>query len=288
MKNLIFILLLTPSVFWGQPPIEPPHWADMGLVKKTFVAHYTIPRFQTGENGFQEWIKFELNDYKKIQNLIKKGDLEVSWNGHSQNADIKTSDSTVKKEIERVFKKMPLWYSNFPQWEDVSGKDTIFVDDTKKEFYRFLLPDNPFLFQFRLTDSLSYQYVSKSFSDTIEVTGGRLGFPTQEKLYPIFIFRENLTKRLGHLIKKQVDEHFLLRKSYKLLALKEMDIVIRVVPDVRVYVEATTKRAKRVSKRLEKIIHKKWRSWELDQGQIKIKARLMPNLGIWVYGGREY
>jgi hypothetical protein len=292
MKNLFVILFLTPSVFWGQTPFEPPHWADLGAVKKTFVANYSIPQFQTGEKGFQEWLKFELKDYQTIQKLIKKGDLEVYWIGHSQSADIKTSDSTAKHEIERVFKKMPLWYYGYLGWEDKSGQDTIFVDDTKKEYYKFAVPDNSFLFTFRLTDSLTYQYEGKNFSDTIQVTGGHLGFAKHEKIYSINDIgsAKYLATSFAFLIKKEVDKHFLLRKTYKLLALKEMDITVRLTFDVRIYIDATTKRAKRLSNRLVKLIHKKWRYWGFYKAgnQSMIRVRLTPYSGAWIYTGREY
>ena len=79
MKPFLFIFSLFTTFLMGQNPIEPPHWSELGLVKKTFVARYNIPKFQTGEKGFQEWIRFELNDYQAIQKLLKSGELKVNW-----------------------------------------------------------------------------------------------------------------------------------------------------------------------------------------------------------------
>ena len=139
MKPFLLIFSLLPAFLMGQNPIEPPHWSELGLVKKTFVARYNIPKFQTDEKGFQEWIRFELNDYRAIQKLLKSGELEVNWTDERKPV-IKTSDSLVKNEIIRVFNKMPIGFYTYFEWEDISGKDTIFVDETKKEFYRFLIP----------------------------------------------------------------------------------------------------------------------------------------------------
>ena len=139
MKPFLLIFSLFPTFLMGQNPIEPPHWSELGLVKKTFVARYNIPKFQTGEKGFQEWIRFELNDYQAIQKLLKSGELEVNWTD-KRKPIVETSDSVVKNEIIRVFKKMPIGFYTYFEWEDISGKDTIFVDETKKEFYRFLIP----------------------------------------------------------------------------------------------------------------------------------------------------
>lgn len=187
MNNFLFILLLTPSVFWGQEPLKPPYLPDADFQfyapKRTFVAVYTVPEFQTGKKGFQEWIKYELNDYKLIQKQIKQGDLKVSW--QSGQFDIETKDSLVKNEILRVFNKMPAWDFNEGYWKSKFKADTVFFDKRNNVFYRFKLPEN-FSFRFKLDDSLYYQLESKSFPDTIELVGGRYGVLTRsESLLPI-------------------------------------------------------------------------------------------------------
>ena len=131
IKPFLLILAFYPIFLTSQNVPEPPHWSELCLVKKTFVARYNIPKFQTGEKGFQEWIRFELNDYRMIQKLLKRGELKVNWTDKRKPV-VEISDSVVKNEIIRVFKKMPIGFYTYFEWEDISGKDTIFVDETKK------------------------------------------------------------------------------------------------------------------------------------------------------------
>ena len=248
------------------------------------MARYDIPKFQTDEKGFQEWIRFELNDYRAIQKLLKSGELEVNWTDERKPV-IKTSDSLVKNEIIRVFDKMPIGFYTYFEWEDISGKDTIFVDETKKEFYRFLIPYQEINFKFALTDSLTYKFEGKNFSDTIQITGGQIGSPIFEKYHSFD--RTDPSDEISTWLKKTVLERFSLRKILKLLALKELDIIVLTSFSTKLKIEAKTKRAKRLGRKLDVMFQKKWHTWRYKSSfASEFKMRLKPDLGVWQYDYR--